>query len=181
MPHVLYRFYTATGQLLYVGITMNPAKRFKAHRGQKDWWSDVAGITIEHYATRQELANAERRAIQVEHPLHNVIRAKPKPAPTPTPEPQTGPQAATPDPFPAQLFSQQRWFNTRYGYVTQSRYEEMATAARERDEKRRTCTLCDQSGYRGAVVCDHVDRSSSTAAEAKNRIRSILRRTKVGA
>ncbi len=71
--HVLYRFYSATGQLLYVGITMNPPRRFKNHRDSKSWWDQVSGITVENYASRSELEQAERRAIQVERPLHNVV------------------------------------------------------------------------------------------------------------
>jgi hypothetical protein len=73
--HVLYRFFNATGQLLYVGITMNPPRRFKDHRRVKGWWEEVAGITVENYANRQELAAAERRAIHVERPLYNVVHS----------------------------------------------------------------------------------------------------------
>jgi predicted GIY-YIG superfamily endonuclease len=72
-PHVLYRFYTKTGQLLYVGITMNPPQRFKSHQNGKEWWSEVSGITVEHYESRLELQSAERRAIQVEKPRYNVV------------------------------------------------------------------------------------------------------------
>lgn len=91
--HVLYRFYSATGQLLYVGITMNPPQRFKNHRDSKAWWEQVSGITVENYPTRGDLEQAERRAIQVERPLHNVIHnngtkrkltAVPPPAPPKT-------------------------------------------------------------------------------------------------
>lgn len=71
--NVLYRFFNATGQLLYVGITMNPPQRFKAHQNDKHWWSEVVGITVERYVSREELAAAERRAIRVERPQHNVI------------------------------------------------------------------------------------------------------------
>lgn len=71
--HVLYRFYSATGQLLYVGITMSPPDRFKSHRDTKAWWAEVAGITVENYESRGDLEKAERRAIQVERPLHNVV------------------------------------------------------------------------------------------------------------
>lgn len=71
--HVLYRFYNATGQLLYVGITMNPPQRFKSHGGGKEWWSQVAGITVESYNSRADLEGAERRAIQVERPLYNIV------------------------------------------------------------------------------------------------------------
>lgn len=71
--HVLYRFYSATGQLLYVGITMSPPDRFKSHRKTKEWWESVSGITVESYDSRDDLVRAERRAIQVERPLHNVV------------------------------------------------------------------------------------------------------------
>lgn len=71
--HVLYRFYSATGQLLYVGITMSPPDRFKSHRDTKEWWAEVAGITVENYDSRGDLEKAERRAIQVERPLYNVV------------------------------------------------------------------------------------------------------------
>lgn len=71
--HVLYRFYNATGQLLYVGITMDPPTRFRGHAEAKEWWAQVSGITVENYQSRNELAAAERRAIQVERPLHNII------------------------------------------------------------------------------------------------------------
>ena len=75
----LYRFFNATGQLLYVGITMNPPQRFKAHQSEKDWWTEVSGITVESYASRSELAAAERRAIHVERPAYNVIYNQQKP------------------------------------------------------------------------------------------------------
>lgn len=71
--NVLYRFYSATGQLLYVGITMNPPSRFKAHRDSKEWWGEVSGITVENYDSRSDLERAERRAIQVERPLYNIV------------------------------------------------------------------------------------------------------------
>lgn len=169
MATVLYRFYTDTGQLLYVGITMDPAKRFKSHRGKKDWWSDVAGITLEHYETRSELENAERRAIQVEHPLHNVVRAKPNPAPIHVREPEPVVEI----PAPPSVFS--KFFESRYGIVSEASLQKHVAEARARQEGRRGCGLCDESGYRGVIVCDHVDRSNA-ATEARRRISNILRR-----
>lgn len=74
--HVLYRFYSATGQLLYVGITMNPPNRFKSHRDSKEWWGLVSGITVENYRSRKELMQAERRAIKVERPKYNIVHNK---------------------------------------------------------------------------------------------------------
>lgn len=73
MANVLYRFYSKTGQLLYVGITMNPPQRFRDHRDSKEWWDQVAGITVESYDTRKDLAEAEKRAIRVERPQHNIV------------------------------------------------------------------------------------------------------------
>jgi hypothetical protein len=38
----LYRLYDETGQLLYVGITTYPPKRFVEHERDKPWWPQVA-------------------------------------------------------------------------------------------------------------------------------------------
>jgi len=70
--HALYRFYTDQGQLLYVGITNDPARRIDQHGERKAWWQQVAGMTIEWYPTRSAVLAAERRAVQVENPKHNV-------------------------------------------------------------------------------------------------------------
>lgn len=72
--HALYRFYSATGQLLYVGITSNPGARFKQHQQDKPWWHDVAGISVEQHESRADALAAEARAIAVENPQHNIQR-----------------------------------------------------------------------------------------------------------
>lgn len=72
--HVLYRMFTADERLLYVGLTCNPPARFRQHRGASPWWSDVANIRLEHFATHQELVQAEQAAIQAEKPVYNVAR-----------------------------------------------------------------------------------------------------------
>lgn len=77
--HALYRFYGDTGQLLYVGITADPGKRFGQHRATKNWWEAVRGISLEWYHSREELEDAEKRAIRVEHPLFNTQRRAPGP------------------------------------------------------------------------------------------------------
>lgn len=69
----LYRFYDSEGALLYVGITEAGAMRWNQHRKSKHWWSDVASTTVEHFATRAEALEVERRAIIAEKPLHNII------------------------------------------------------------------------------------------------------------
>lgn len=70
-PHALYRIYDDAGQLLYVGISKNPAARFMQHTN-KPWWPDVRGITIDWYANGELVRSAERRAIHVEKPAHNI-------------------------------------------------------------------------------------------------------------
>jgi len=72
-PHALYRFFDASDVLLYVGITVDPGARFKKHRGDKPWWSEVDRIDIEHFETRRQAEIAERTAIKEEQPLHNVV------------------------------------------------------------------------------------------------------------
>jgi hypothetical protein len=69
----LYRFYDADDRLLYIGISEKGPERWKAHRKDKPWWTDVARSTTEHYETRAEALEAERAAIIAEKPLHNVV------------------------------------------------------------------------------------------------------------
>jgi predicted GIY-YIG superfamily endonuclease len=71
--HVLYRFFDATGRLLYVGITVHLPNRLTDHRHGKPWWTDVTRITLEHHPDRNAVLHAERVAIQKEHPKWNVI------------------------------------------------------------------------------------------------------------
>lgn len=171
--HVLYRFYSATGQLLYVGITMNPPQRFKSHRKTKEWCEMVSGITVENYSSREELTQAERRAIQVEHPLHNVVHAKAAVAQR-QPDPETPMQVVASNTGVAQMpvppasaaisslfdYGRSEWRHTRYGYLTEEMYQKRRAAERAKHQARADCTLCDSSGYRrNGYLCDHIDHS----------------------
>src|SRR5215472_14618380 len=66
LSHNLYRFYDHNQDLLYVGITVNPERRFQEHRCTKAWWESVADIKIENYPNGLELRRAERAAIIAE-------------------------------------------------------------------------------------------------------------------
>lgn len=68
----LYRHYSAVGDLLYVGVSLNVLARFAAHISQSDWASETARIDVENFPTREEALAAERRAIRDEVPRHNV-------------------------------------------------------------------------------------------------------------
>lgn len=74
----LYRAFDSDGELLYVGATVNPGHRFQTHSG-RDWWLEVASITLERFAEWEDLAAAEREAIIREGPKYNVIHSAPTP------------------------------------------------------------------------------------------------------
>lgn len=68
---LLYRMWTADRQLLYIGITGNPAERWMRHRRTKPWWPDVALIGHARYTHEWKALHAEVRAIRTERPIHN--------------------------------------------------------------------------------------------------------------
>ena len=72
LSHALYRFWNAAGDLLYVGISVNPYGRFEQHQADKPWWGEVAKITMQPYPDRESVLAAERDAIECEHPAYNV-------------------------------------------------------------------------------------------------------------
>lgn len=89
----LYRFFDASGVLLYVGITDNPSKRWNEHAISKraTWWSTVAKKTLEWYPSRDAADAAETQAINVERPLHNHAKRDHQYSPTFTePSPEIG-------------------------------------------------------------------------------------------
>lgn len=68
----VYRLFGEGDGLLYVGYTRNPEKRLAQHRVQKPWWPSVTRQTLTEYATRSEARSAEKVAIAVEGPKHNI-------------------------------------------------------------------------------------------------------------
>ncbi len=74
----LYRFYDEAGDLLYVGITLNPGSRFKQHSHDKPWWANVRRIELETHPTRAAALAAETAAILSEGPRHNIVHNRPR-------------------------------------------------------------------------------------------------------
>lgn len=70
----IYRLFDETGQLLYVGLTCQLARRLSSHELEKTWWADVAHISVEHYPTRDEAIDAESVAIRREGPRYNIVQ-----------------------------------------------------------------------------------------------------------
>ncbi|MFE9735444.1 GIY-YIG nuclease family protein [Streptomyces sp. NPDC005863] len=68
----LYRLFDRDGRLLYVGISRNPDVRWGQHSLTKDWWHEVERRETKWLATRTRAEDAERQAIQTEHPRYNT-------------------------------------------------------------------------------------------------------------
>lgn len=68
----VYRLHAESGRLLYVGMGRNPMNRWAAHAEQHAWWPDVATFDVTWYASRQDAADEERRALREDDPLHNI-------------------------------------------------------------------------------------------------------------
>lgn len=68
----LYRLYGGAGQLLYIGVAINPERRWRRHKAERDWWPMVTEKRVEWFESRQEAEAAETAAIRAELPEHNV-------------------------------------------------------------------------------------------------------------
>jgi predicted transcriptional regulator len=70
----VYRFFSADGWLLYVGMTVNTLVRFAHHRASAPWWhlADQNRTAITWYDSRTEAASAEIAAIEAEKPEWNI-------------------------------------------------------------------------------------------------------------
>src|ERR1700677_2868246 len=69
--YALYRYFDITHRLLYIGISGDLAVRDTSHIARSRWMQLTASSNIERYATLKEVQEAERRAIETEHPLFN--------------------------------------------------------------------------------------------------------------
>ena len=70
----LYRHFDVNGQLLYVGISSFSITRLQDHKLRAPWFKQVRTVTIHHFSTRAEAAEAEAVAIVKERPLHNTAK-----------------------------------------------------------------------------------------------------------
>lgn len=72
-PQVLYRHFDSDGVLLYVGISGQLGARTKQHQRSARWFEQISHITVEHFPTRQQVVEAEMRAIYNERPVYNKV------------------------------------------------------------------------------------------------------------
>lgn len=73
-PVALYRHFDLNGELLYIGVTADPARRWQQHREQSAWAPFVADGTVHWLGDRDRALVAERQAIARERPLFNQAR-----------------------------------------------------------------------------------------------------------
>jgi predicted GIY-YIG superfamily endonuclease len=79
MKTSLYRHFSKSGDLLYVGITANLPLRLAAHQCKSDWFCDVEQVTVEWFNDRTSARIAEGRAIRKENPKFNILNGSPEP------------------------------------------------------------------------------------------------------
>jgi hypothetical protein len=73
VPCAVYRIYAHDGRLLYVGKSVEPVNRLKAHARSKDWWGEVnvARHLIVWFDDEATALTEEERAIKAEGPVYN--------------------------------------------------------------------------------------------------------------
>ena len=71
-PSAVYRIYNEAGDLLYVGMSYEPATRVSVQRREKPWGHEIAHYEAEWHANRAAAQRAEERAIKELQPRYNV-------------------------------------------------------------------------------------------------------------
>lgn len=66
----LYRYFSAGGELLYIGISVCALRRLEQHGGAT-WIDDVRRVEIQNFTSRTEAVHAEGVAIKAEKPKYN--------------------------------------------------------------------------------------------------------------
>lgn len=68
----VYKLYDTFGDLIYVGITIDPETRFKKHSYDKWWWPTVHRTEIEWTLSFRIAEHVESQLIETHQPKHNV-------------------------------------------------------------------------------------------------------------
>lgn len=86
VTHFLYRLYDRDGDLLYIGVSKDPWRRFRGHRRTSPWIRKARRGRIQVFPTIDAALAAEREAIRTERPRFNVVHNRdtaPRPPLTP--------------------------------------------------------------------------------------------------
>jgi predicted GIY-YIG superfamily endonuclease len=68
----VYRAYSGSGELLYVGMSTNFISRISTHLAKSAWAMKVARFDVKWFESREDASKAEILAIRTENPAHNV-------------------------------------------------------------------------------------------------------------
>jgi hypothetical protein len=66
----VYTLLNSNGEVIYIGVSDNPASRVQDHRA-KSWGDQIADWTVDWYETREQGERAEKQAIFTHQPLYN--------------------------------------------------------------------------------------------------------------
>lgn len=72
----VYRCFNAASRLIYIGASVTPLRRQKAHEARSSWWPEVADVQVTRYPTLFQARAAERLAIVAEDPVYNRLPRK---------------------------------------------------------------------------------------------------------
>jgi hypothetical protein len=70
--YALYRYFDAREVLLYIGKSGDMAVRDSTHIRRSQWMQFAVRSAIERYGNAEEVGDAERMAIETEHPVFNL-------------------------------------------------------------------------------------------------------------
>lgn len=70
--YAVYRLFDDADDLLYVGVSTKPHKRFHQHASDKWWWNQVVRKDITWFELDSTASFAEKTAIESESPRYNV-------------------------------------------------------------------------------------------------------------
>ena len=73
----VYTHKSGDGEILYIGISNNPAFRTTQHSIDKHWFKKVKKIEIDWFDTRVEALEIEKSFIKSKRPKYNVIHNRP--------------------------------------------------------------------------------------------------------
>lgn len=77
MKTYLYKLYSSTDDLLYVGIAGNIDQRLSNHKAVKTWWTEVDHIELRLFDFREQADQAETECIRTDHPKYNEVLKPP--------------------------------------------------------------------------------------------------------
>ncbi|MFF6781391.1 GIY-YIG nuclease family protein [Streptomyces sp. NPDC012510] len=74
--HLVYRFYDADLQPLYIGLTYGGLERWDQHRKKAEWWPLAEYAAVSFYESYDAIKVAEKAAIRHEQPRFNKLHRR---------------------------------------------------------------------------------------------------------